>query len=154
MAAFANSFKAEVARIVRKEGKDDIASLRQTAAAHRAEISALKKEVRGLAAEVKALAKALARTQRSVATPEEPAPARGGRQFTFRAEALTSKRERLGLSVAQMAELVEASPLSIRRWEAGSASPRAAQLERIRTVLSMGVREARSRLAARKSEES
>lgn len=46
-----------------------------------------------------------------------------------------------------MAQLLAVSPLTLRRWEAGGAMPRAAQVERIRDVLSLGVRAARKRLA-------
>ena len=45
-----------------------------------------------------------------------------------------------------MAALLEASTLSVARWESGKAMPRAAQLERIKAVLKMGKREAKARL--------
>lgn len=147
MAAFADSFKAEVARIARKEGKSDVASLRRSSTAHRGEIAALKKEVKALSTQLKALAKALARAPGAAPAPAPVSTRRGGRKFVFDPAVLSSKREALGLSMKEMAQLIEVSPLTLRRWEAGAASPRAAQVERIRDVLAMGVRAARKRLA-------
>lgn len=77
MAAFADSFKAEVARIARKEGKDDVAFLRRASATQRGEIAALKKEVKALSTQVKALAKALARAP-GAEPASKPAVARRG----------------------------------------------------------------------------
>jgi transcriptional regulator with XRE-family HTH domain len=74
------------------------------------------------------------------------APVRRGRRFQFKAEALATKREQLGLSQQAMASLLEASTLSIARWEGGKAMPRAKQLERIQVVLKMGKREALAKL--------
>lgn len=68
------------------------------------------------------------------------------RRFQFKAEALRAKREQLGISQQAMAALLEASALSVARWESGKAMPRAAQLERIQAVLKMGKREALGKL--------
>ncbi len=38
--------------------------------------------------------------------------------------------------------------MTVNKWEMGKATPRAAQLERIRAVLDMGLREARATLAS------
>ncbi|RKJ96971.1 hypothetical protein CE154_013290 [Alicycliphilus denitrificans] len=45
-----------------------------------------------------------------------------------------------------MAALLGASTLSVFRWESGKVMPRAAQLERIQSVLKMGKREAQAKL--------
>lgn len=73
-------------------------------------------------------------------------PARQGRRFQFKAEALATKREQLCLSQQAMAALLEASTLSVARWEGGKTMPRAKQLERIQVVLKMGKREALAKL--------
>ncbi|MBS1820587.1 MAG: helix-turn-helix transcriptional regulator [Acidobacteria bacterium] len=75
-------------------------------------------------------------------------PARRGRRFQFRAEALAAKREQLGISQQAMGALLESSTLSVARWEGGKVMPRAAQLERIQVVLKMGKREALGKLHA------
>ena len=48
----------------------------------------------------------------------------------------------------QMATLVEASPLSVYKWESVKVTPRAAQLDRIQAVMKMGKRAVANRLAA------
>lgn len=152
MAAFADTFKAEVARIARKEGKDDLTQLRKTVATQRSEIAGLKKELKALASQVKGLAKAMSKV------PAAPAPIpaaleaqpsrRGGRKFVFRPEALAAKRTSIGITQREMGILLGAAHMTVNKWEMGKATPRAAQLERIRAVLGMGLREARATLAS------
>lgn len=152
MAAFADTFKAEVARIARKEGKDDLTQLRKTVATQRSEIAGLKKEIKALASQVKGLAKAMSKV------PGAPAPTtptldaqlsrRGGRKFVFRPEALAAKRASIGITQREMGILLGAAHMTVNKWEMGKATPRAAQLERIRAVLDMGLREARAALAS------
>lgn len=97
---------------------------------------------------MKALTSQLKAAQRAVkatAAPfgDEPAPARkGGRKWVFKPEVLTAKRAELGITAKDMAKLLEASPLSLSKWENGNANPRAAQLERIRALLNLGKRKA------------
>jgi len=59
MTAFSESFRSEVARIARKENKEEMASLRKTATSQRSEIATLKRDVKDLAGQVRSLAKAL-----------------------------------------------------------------------------------------------
>ncbi|MFN9470817.1 helix-turn-helix domain-containing protein [Acidovorax sp.] len=152
MAAFADTFKAEVARIARKEGKDDLTHLRKAVAAQRSEIAGLKKELKALSSQVKGLAKSMSKL------PGASAPAagatgveftrRGGRKFVFRPEALAAKRAKIGVTQREMGVLLGAAHMTVNKWETGKATPRAAQLERIRAVLAMGLREARVALAS------
>ena len=148
MTAFSDAFRAEVLRMARKEIKGQLGNLRKTATAQRAEIAALKRDVKDLVSQVKGLHKAAVRQAApgKAQAQDAEAPARRGRRFQFKAEALAAKREQLGLSQQAMAVLLEASTLSVARWEGGKAMPRAAQLERIRVVLKMGKREALSKL--------
>ncbi len=150
MTAFSNAFRAEVLRMARKEIKGELGSLRKTVTAQRSEITALKRDVKDLVSQVKGLNKALARGVAPAQAQPQGAevPARRGRRFQFKAEALAAKREQLGLSQQAMAALLEASTLSVARWEGGKAMPRAAQLERIQVVLKMGKREALGKLQA------
>lgn len=148
MTAFSDAFRAEVLRMARKEIKGELGNLRKTVTAQRSEIAALKRDVKDLVSQVKGLHKAMARQAVSGKVPVEEAEAsvRRGRRFQFKAEALALKREQLGLSQQAMAALLEASTLSVARWESGKATPRAAQLERIQVVLKMGKREALGKL--------
>ena len=48
MSTFANSLKAEIARIARKELKDELAALRKSSSLQRSEIAALTRDVKAL----------------------------------------------------------------------------------------------------------
>ena len=148
MTAFSDAFRAEVLRMARKELKGELGSLRKTLAAQRSEIAAAKRDIKALASQVRMLQKAAARSEAGTAraqSAEEP-PARRGRRFQFKAEALAAKREQWGITQEAVAALLEASALSVSRWENGKAMPRAAQLDRIQAFLKMGKREAMARL--------
>ncbi|WP_049791323.1 MULTISPECIES: helix-turn-helix domain-containing protein [Comamonadaceae] len=64
----------------------------------------------------------------------------------FRAAGFAQHRKRLGLSARQMGLLLDASPLSVYKWETGQARPRAKHLQAIAAVRKMGKREASKRL--------
>ncbi len=136
--------------MARKEIKGELGNLRKTVTVQRSEIAALKREVKDLVSQVKVLRKVAARQDApgKVQAQDAEAPARRGRRFQFKAETLAAKRGQLGLSQQAMATLLEASTLSVARWEGGKAMPRAAQLERIQAVLEMGKREALAKLQA------
>lgn len=137
--------------MARKEFKDELSALRKAVTAHRSEIAALKRKLKAQASQLKGLVKVASR-QAETAKAAAPsagtadAPVRRKRGFQFQAEMLAEKREQLGISQQAMAGLLEASALSVARWESGKAMPRAAQLERIQVVLKMGKRAARAKL--------
>ncbi len=150
MTAFSEAFRTEVLRMARKEIKGELESLRKTIAAQRSEIVELKRGLKDLISQVKVLHKPTARHVNSgkAEAAEANASVRRPRRFQFNAEALATKREQLGISQQAMAALLEASTLSLSRWEKGAVIPRAAQLERIQVVLKMGKREALAKLQA------
>lgn len=146
MTTFSNAFRSEVVRMARKELKPELQGMRKSLTAHRSEIAALKREVKTLASQLKIAE----RLNKASAAPvmEKSAPARkGGRKWVFKPEALTAKRVELGLTAKDMARLLQASPLSLSKWESGKTNPRAAQLERIHAVLGLGKRKALALLA-------
>lgn len=149
MTAYANAFKAEVERAVRKAMKAEIGALRKTLAARREEISVLKRTVKELETRTSKIEKArtrqLAAHESDGSVSAEPAQPKG-RRFVFRPAALTAKREWLGLTHKDMATLLGAAVSSERKWEEGSSAPRTAQIDKIRAVLAMGKREARRAL--------
>lgn len=152
MTAFAVAFKQEVVRMVRKEVKGELMALRKTNASQRSDIAGLKRDLKALIGQVKALHKAQQRTTSAPTSVSVEAQASskaggGGRKFTFKPEVLAAKRESLGITQKDMAALLDASTLSVWKWETGKATPRAAQLERIRVVLKLGKREALAKLA-------
>ena len=144
MNPLANALKSEIARVARKELKDELLALRKVTTTHRSEIAALKREVKALRAQLKTREKAIG--QLPAAAPAAEAPS--GRQLRFSAEGFAAQRARLGLSQVQMAQLLGASALSVYKWESGKAHPRAAQLERIASIRQLGKREALARLTA------
>jgi len=150
MTTFSTVFKREIARIARKELKQEISALRSASGAHRSEIAALKRDIRGLQAAQKALQREAVPSKGSTAgTSADVRPvASQKRSGGFSAETLRAKREALGLTQARMAELLDASSLSVYKWEKGQVQPRQAQLERITAVLKMGKRKALKLLAS------
>lgn len=141
MNTFSNAFRAEVVRMARKELKPELQGMRKALTHHRSEIAALKREVKALAS----LLKATQRKGKTVEVPEEKVKAAAGKQprsGSFGPQALLEKRTALGLTQKEMAILLDASSLSVYKWESGQVQPRAAQLVRIAEVLRMGKREA------------
>ena len=90
MTAFSDAFRAEVLRMARKEIKGELGSLRKTVTAQRSEIAALKRDVKDLVSQVKGIHKAAARQAAPGKAQAQDAevPARQGRRFQFKAEAL------------------------------------------------------------------
>lgn len=150
MSTIANALKSEIARVARKELKDEIAAVRKLTTAHRSEIAALKREIKSLQSVVKGLQKASSRPaeppRAAQAAPSVEKP--GAQSVAFNAEALAAFRAELGLTQAQMAYLIGASPLSVYKWESGKVTPRAAQQQQISAALKLGKRAVKARLEA------
>ena len=150
MTTFADSLKKEIARVARKELRDEMAALRKTSLSQRGEIAALKKQLKALQGQLTRLGRTRPGPVRD-ATPASAAsavPARGkpGRKVAFTAERLKTQRARLGLTQEQMARLLRVSSLSVWKWESGAAVPRASRVPGVLEVLALGKREALTRL--------
>lgn len=152
MTTFAESLKKEIARVARKELRDEIGALRKTSLLQRTEIAALKKQLKALQSQVNRLGKV--RPEPALAAPPPASAAsvahpRGkpGRKVVFTAERLKTQRARLGLTQEQMARLLGVSSLSIWKWESGGAAPRASRVPKILQLLALGKREALARVA-------
>lgn len=153
MTTFAESLKKEIARVAKKELRDEFSALRKSSSNYRGEIAELKRKIKALESHVKTLTRV---TQR--AAPVSTAPVakaavdkpRGkpGRKVVFGAAELLALRQKLGFTQAQMGQLVGASTLSIYKWESGKVTPRAAQLAKILAVRKIGKREATARVQA------
>lgn len=140
MASFNQAFKDEVARLARKELKDELASLAKKGAQYRRDIAELKREVADLSRRVAFLE---TREKRRLAkSPTEPTD----KQARFSPKWLASHREKLGVSAADYGKLIGVSGQSIYFWEQGKTAPRKAQIEKLATVRGIGPREARRRL--------
>lgn len=160
MTTFASQLKKEIARVARKELREDIGALRKATAGFRHEIATLKRELRETQAQLRsarqANEKALVQLRKSkssavpgtasTAAPDE-APRRGGRRATFSAERFKAQRERLGLTQKDMATYLGTSTLSVWKWESGQVTPRARYLPAILGLRTQGKREVLKALA-------
>jgi DNA-binding transcriptional regulator YiaG len=145
MSTLINSLKSEIARVARKELKEELQALRKVTTAHRSEIAALKRQVKSLANAVKAAAKGPKSASQKSTLPDAPID---GSRIRYSAARFAELREKFGISQAQMATLLGVSYLSVHKWEAGSTQPRAAQLSKIAVVSRLGKREVLRRLQA------
>lgn len=132
--------KAEIARLSRKEARNEVETTRKMSAQHRRYIATLKSEIARLDRQVSLLDRRVGELTKSVpaATTEKP--------LRFVAKGFRSQRERLGLSAAECARLIGVSAQTIYNWEHKVAVPRREQLVNIAALRGIGKREARARL--------
>ena len=141
MPNFNAAFKAEVARLARKEMRTAIDGPKKAAAQLRHDVAALKRQVAALERQVSFLEKQEGR--RLTETPASTAP-KGTR---FSPGWVKSDRKRLGLSAKDYGRLVGVSGLTIYNWESGKSKPRAKQLAAWAAVRGLGKRDVQRRLA-------
>lgn len=84
------------------------------------------------------------RRQTAKAAPSRDVEGTSG--LRFRPSGFAQHRQRLGLSAKDVGLLLDASALSVYKWERGQARPRAKHLEAIAALRKMGKREAQRRL--------
>lgn len=137
----ASLLKAEIVRLARKEVRNEVGSLRKASASQRRQIASLKREITTLQRQAKGLAR-----QASGSAKAKPEEAESRARFT--AKGFRSMRTRLGLSAAELANLLEVSPQSVYNWEHQKSVPRRSQVAAIAALRSMGKKEARQRLEA------
>jgi DNA-binding transcriptional regulator YiaG len=140
MANIAQVLKEEIARIVRKQSRPEVAAHKRTVARQRADIAVLKRQVADLARQLSAMQK-----QRPAAAPEPPAPAAMQR---FRPKGLASHRRRLGLSAAELGRMFGVSGQTVYLWESGRARPRPSHMPAIAALRSLGRKQATAVLAS------
>ncbi|MET0232553.1 MAG: helix-turn-helix domain-containing protein [Rhodanobacteraceae bacterium] len=132
-------FKSEISRIARREIRIEVQPLRKAGAAYRREIAALKRRIASLEAEAKRFSK------RSAKAPREESPATET-PTRFVAKGVRSLRQRLGLSAADFARLLNVSMQSVYNWERKKAVPRRGQIDAIVALRTIGRKEAQTRL--------
>jgi DNA-binding transcriptional regulator YiaG len=145
MSTLINSLKLEIARVARKEFKEELQALRKVTTSHRSEIAALKRQVKSLASALKTATKTSKASSKKPPATDEPAAVPGIR---YSAERLMALRNKFGITQTQMASLLGVSYLSVHKWEAGGAQPRAAQLQKIASASKLGKREVLKKLQA------
>ena len=141
MPSIAAALKEEIARVARKELRDEMTALRKTSLVCRAEIAALKRRAHALEQEVRAVR----RTQSDAAPGAAPRPS-VPRVARFSARGLAAQRRRLGLSAEDCGLLVGASGQSIYNWEAAKSRPRARHAAAIAALRAVSRKEAAARL--------
>jgi DNA-binding transcriptional regulator YiaG len=140
MPNIATVFKSEIARIVRKELRQEFQAAKKAISSHRSQIALLKRQVKFLEQQLKKASKGTAKATSAQPADEEKSNLR------FSAKGLASQRKRLGLSVAAAAKIMGVSAQSVTNWESGKIRPRDSQLAAIAALRKMGRREVAARL--------
>ena len=131
--------KQEISRLARREIRKEVQTLRKASASHRRQLAALKRALAELDRRVGSLARTATAQAAPAATSRKP--------MRFVAKGLRSLRERLGLSMKDLAKLVGVSEQSVYNWEHKRAVPREPQLARIAALRGKGKREIGAALA-------
>lgn len=142
MPNIATALKQEISRLARKEIRTEVEALKKASTQYRSQIAALRKKVDALERQLKRTVKGVAKS--TPAKPPENSSSEA--RLRFRATGFAQHRKRLGLSAREMGLLLDASALSVYKWESGQAKPRAKHLEAIAAVRKLGKREAAKRL--------
>ncbi|MHB8742785.1 MAG: helix-turn-helix domain-containing protein [Sulfuricaulis sp.] len=137
MPNLASLLKHEITRLSRREIRLATTSVRKATSAFRHDIAALKRQVAELE-------RNLARQEK--ARREPIITESGDRPLRFVAKGFRAHRARLGLSAAQVAQLLGSVDQSVYNWESGKSKPGKAMLEKIAAFRRMGKREALERL--------
>ena len=140
MPNIASVLKEEITRLARKELRANTDSLKKAVSTFRSEIAALKRRQQETERELARLRKAQGKVVRQE-QPEEAAT-----NLRFRPEGFAAKRKKLGWSAREVGLLLDASELSVYKWEQGKSRPRERHLQAIAALRKMGKREAQRRL--------
>ena len=124
MANLATALKNEIARIARKELRDEVASLRKTVTGHRTDIAKLKRELAAASQELRRLRKEVVRN----APPVEAAGQPDVSKFRYSAERLAAT----SLPTASQPWRSSVSPTALRQ---ASESPQAVSWKELKSVI-------------------
>ena len=169
MANLANALKEEIARIVRKEVREQTAEAIKATAGQQREVTALKRQIQALERTVssvrgqeaykpaesgkkktdkKKAGKETEQSKKAAKTESTAAAAPRKPRVRFSGKALKAHRERLGLSADNYGKLIGVSGLSIYSWESEKAHPREGSVAKLTKIRGIGKREAVKRLEA------
>lgn len=143
MTDIASLLKSEITRLARKELRAQLEPYKKSAAQLKTQVAALREEVSVLKRELKALNKG---SRRAIAPAANEASKPSRMRFT--AKGFATMRTHLGLSLAEMGMLIGASDQSVRKWEDGTAVPRAKFQQAIFALRGVGRRAIAERLKA------
>jgi len=145
MPNIATVLKEEIARLARKELRNETEKLKKASASYRSEIAAMKRRITALERQIVGLSKAAAKAGLAKGKPASP-EGEEATSLRFSAKGLAKQRERLGLSAQAFGMLVGVSAQTVYNWENGKSKPRKSQLPGISAMRSMGKREAKKTL--------
>jgi DNA-binding transcriptional regulator YiaG len=140
MSSFASALKAEIARVARREVKEEVSALRKASTQYRRRIAELSRQNHALTKRVGFLES----QERKRPKPEASDTSNG--KVRFSPKMIAGHRGKLGLSQADYAKLVGVSSVSIYKWEQGKSRPRAQQLAAWAAVRHLSKREAKLQL--------
>lgn len=141
MSNIARMLKEEITKIARRESRASLERTRKVLSQQRQEIASLKARLKQL----ERSAFASERDQRKTAA--QPPAEESTKQVRFMPKGLVSMRQRLGLSVADLAKLLSVSDQTIYNWERGVSKPRPEHRAKLVSLRGVGKKELQSYLA-------
>ena len=109
MSTFANQLKNEISRLAKREVRAEVQALKKASTAYRGEIAALKPRIAGPESQVKKLGKGAVRTKAVEEAAQDMAEG-----LRFRVAGFAFLRKKLGISAAEMGQLLGVSAQSER----------------------------------------
>ena len=143
MPSIASVLKEEISRLCKKELRAQLDPVRVASARYRSDIADLKRRMVALERQNQKLQKKIPEREEESIDDD--------RKLRFVPKGLASLRKRLGITVEELATLLNVSPQSIYNWQTGKSVPRRAQLEKLASIRGMGKREAKAILDASSS---
>ncbi|WP_457280996.1 helix-turn-helix domain-containing protein [Polaromonas sp. P5_D5] len=134
MANIAEILKTEMARLARKELRNELSQVRQALAQNRLDVAGLNRRVVVLEKQLAGALKAKAKFPTVPSIRESQSLG----SLRFSSKGLVSLRRRLGVSAPQLAALLSVSAQSIYKWENGQTRPNVTQLQTIAALRKMG----------------
>ncbi len=133
------ALKIEIEKVARKQIRKETETLRKSVTRYRSDIATLKREQKDLQRQLNKLTKSPLAAAPSPATET-------AQKIRFSPNWLKKHRQKLSLTAAEYGQLVGVHPITIYNWEQGKSKPRAAQLQSLSNVRSLGKREALKQL--------
>jgi DNA-binding transcriptional regulator YiaG len=141
MPDIATVLKSEIRRLARKEARAEVDTLKKSSAQYRKDIARLKRDLDRANKKISALEQEVDNRPASAVVPPQELE-----QRRFSARGLRSHRKRLGLSAAELGELIGVTAQTVYNWEQGKARPRGPQFTRLIELRSLGKRAVTARL--------
>lgn len=141
MPDIATVLKAEIRRLARKEARSEVDVLRKASAQYRKDIARLKRDLDRANKKIAALEQEVDNRPASAVVPAQELE-----QRRFSARGLRSHRKRLGLSAAELGQLIGVTAQTVYNWEQGKARPRGPQFTRLVELRALGKRAVTARL--------